>query len=111
MTQDDVAHRLLEFLDEHAFGPVLSARPEGYPAAQGEALRAAQTETRRERERFEPGASASQVYRTYHEELAAPGSAALHRRLRELALPALEDVRIDFEQMASDLGIGTSGSI
>jgi hypothetical protein len=30
---------------------------------------------------------------------------------RELDLPTLEDVRIDFEQMAGDLGVGTSGSL
>ncbi len=111
MTQRDVAHRLLQFLDEHAFGPVLSASPERFPQELQGKLHAAQEETRRERERFERGASATEIYRTYHEELGASGAADLHRRLRELDLPTLDDVRIDFEQMAGDLGVGTSGSL
>jgi len=111
MTQRDVAHRLFEFLDEHAFGPVLSASPERFPQERRTKLHAVQEATRRERERFERGASATEIYRTYHEELQAPGAADLHRRLRELDLPTLDDVRIDFEQMAGDLGVGTSGSL
>lgn len=111
MTQRDIAHRLFEYLDEHAFGPVLSASPERFPQELQEELRAAQGETRRERERFARGASPTEVYRTYHEELEAPGAADLHRRLRKLDLPTLDDVRIDFEQMAGDLGVGTSGSL
>jgi len=111
MTQRDVAHRLFEFLDEHAFAPVLSASPEHFPQERRSELRAAQAQTRRERERFERGASAAEIYRTYHAELAAPGAADLHRMLRELDLPTLDDVRIDFEQMAGDLGVGTSGSL
>lgn len=111
MTKHDVAHRLIDFLDEHAFGPVLAASPERFPQEKRVALRAAQVETRRERERFGRGASPEEIYRTYHEELAAPAAADLHRRLRELDLPTLEDVRIDFEQMAGDLGVGSSGSL
>lgn len=111
MTRRDVAHRLFEFLDQHAFNPVLSASLEGLPEARRTKLRAAQEEMRRERGRFERGASADDIYRTYHAELAAPGAADLHRRLRELDLPTLDDVRIDFEQMAGDLGVGTSGSL
>lgn len=106
-----MAHRLFEFLDEHAFQPVLSASPERYREAQRRALSTAQERTRQERARFERGASAQEIYRTYHDELADPGAAALHRELRELDLPTLEDVRVDFEQMASDLGVGTSGSL
>ena len=111
MTQRDAASRLFEFLDEHAFGPVLSASPEHLPRERRAKLRAAQEATWRERERFERGASADEIYRTYHEELEAPGAADLHRKLRELDLPTLDDVRIDFEQMAGDLGVGTSGSL
>ncbi len=111
VTQRDVAHRLFEFLDEREFGPVLAASPERYPEPRRGELRAAQEETRRERARFENRASAAEIYRTYHEELAAPEAAELHRRLRKLDLPTLEDVRIDFEQMAGDLGIGTSGAL
>jgi hypothetical protein len=111
MTRSDVAHRLFEFLDEHAFAPVLAANPERFPKARRMELRAAQVETRRERARFERGASAEEIYRTYHEELAAPGAADLKRRLRALDLPTLDDLRVDFEQMAGDLGVGTFGSL
>ena len=111
MTQRDVAHRLFEFLDEHAFRPVLAATPERLPEEQRAALRSVQAETRRERERFARGGTATEIYRAYHEELEAPGAADRHRRLRELDLPTLEDVRIDFEQMAGDLGVGAPGAL
>jgi hypothetical protein len=112
MTQRDVAHRLFDFLDQHAFAPVLNASAERYPEPRRAALlRSAQERVRRERERFERGASAGAIYRIYHEELAAPETVELHERLRQLDLPTLEDVRIDFEQMANDLGIGTAGAL
>jgi hypothetical protein len=110
MTQHDVAHRLFEFFDEHAFRPVLAVSPERYPPSRRDELWAVQEATRRERGRFESRRSAAEVYRAYHEELAAPDAAGLHRRLRALDLPTLEDVRIDFEHMAADLGIGASGA-
>ena len=111
MTKRDVAHRLIDFLDEHAFDPVLAASPERLPEGKRGELRAVQVEMRRERERFRRGASPDEIYQTYHEELEAPGATDLRRRLRELDLPTLDDVRVDFEQMAGDLGVGTSGSL
>jgi len=111
MTERDVAHRLIDFLDQHAFAPVLAATPERFSEEKRLTLRAVQNEIRRERERFGQEASAEAIYRMYHAELEAPGASDLHRRLRELDLPSLDDLRVDFEQMAGDLGIGTSGSL
>lgn len=111
MTERDVAHRLIDFLDEHAFGPVLAASPMRFPEEKRTELRAVQEQTRRERERFGDGASPEEIYRTYHAELEAPEARELHRRLRELDLPTLDDIRVDFEQMAGDLGVGTAGSL
>ena len=111
MTGSDVAHRLFDFLDQHAFKPVLSARPESYSEAQREILRSAQADAQRVRARLDAHTSAAELYRSFHEVLASADSRRLHARLHELGLPALDDVRIDFEQMASDLGIGTSGAL
>jgi len=111
MSERDVAHRLFDFLDQHAFRPVLHAQPEHYPEAQREQLRILQADTRARRQRFHAPVSASDLYRSYHEMLGSAAERDLHARLHALGLPALEDIRIDFEQMASDLGIGTSGAL
>ena len=110
MSERDVARRLFDYLDEHAFRPVLEAEAEHYPAAQREALALAQRETRREREQLLHAASAAVVYRAFHAQIASPEATARYARLRELDLPTLEDLRIDFEQMAADLGLGSVGT-
>lgn len=42
MTELDVRHRLVRFLDHRVFDPVLQARPDDYPPGQREALREVQ---------------------------------------------------------------------
>ena len=111
MTERHVAHRLLAYLDEHAFKPVLQADAEHYPPERRAPLERAQAEVRLERERMRRAGTPVRIYLAYHEELATPQAPARHRRLRELDLPTLEDLRVDFEQMANDLGIGTSGAL
>lgn len=109
MSEHDVARRLTAYLEQHLFAPVLGAA--AHSQEERRALHEAQELLRREHERLRRARHADEVYRLFHEALARPQIAALEPRLHALGLPALEDLRIDFEQMASDLGIGTSGAL
>lgn len=103
MTDTDVTHRLVSFLDEHVFDPVLRARAEDLPAGKRAALLEMQQAMRRERTRFHGYSSAAQVYREFHDDVNSQDERARQRTLHDLGLPTLADVRIDFEQMARDL--------
>ena len=109
MSERDVARRFFDYLDEHVFRPILESPPEHRPEHERELLAQLQRDTRQERERMLHAPSAAAVYQAYHAEIATPAAHQRYARLRELDLPTLEDVRIDFEQMAGDLGIGVGG--
>ncbi len=109
MSERDVARRLFDYLDEHVFRPILAAGAEHRPEHERELLVQLQRETRHERERILHAPSATAVYRAFHAEIATPEAHQRYARLRELDLPTLEDVRLDFEQMAVDLYIGAGG--
>jgi hypothetical protein len=105
MADEDVRRRFLSYLDEHAFEPVLKARPEDHPQDQRDRLTEMQEAIRSERDRFQRCGTAVEVYEMFEEELRSEPARKAHRELRELDLPTLEDVRLDFQQMAGELGI------
>jgi hypothetical protein len=105
MAEEDVLRRLLAFLDEKAFEPVIRADPAAWPQGERDALERVQGAIRLEQQRFHHYHSPQEVYRMFHDDLAAESARRVHRELRRLGLPSLEDLRIDFEQMAQDLGV------
>lgn len=109
MTDRDVRERLIGYLEEKVFHQVLTADPERAPAERREALREAQRLVRGERERLRSQRSAEALFDAFEAELASDRARQAYQRLRELDLPTLADVRLDFEQMAQDLGVGLSG--
>ncbi len=112
MSEHDVTARLIGYLEEHLFGPVLGAQRAGgpEPVDAQHLLAEAQQQLAPVRERLRRARSPAELYPLFHEALARPQIAALEPRLHALGLPALQDLRIDFEQMAQDLGAGNAGS-
>lgn len=105
MSKDSAKEKLVEFLDRKAFDPVLKARPERYPENQKPKLDHVQRATRAEKERFHQYGSAREVVDMFKDDLHSEPAKKVHRELHELGLPTLNDVRGEFENLASELGV------
>lgn len=102
---DDAKHKLVAYLEQHAFQPVLHAKPDSVPAAQREKLEDVQRRTRSEIERFRAYGSAAEVVTNFKRDLHSSKAREVHRHLSELGLPTLNDVREEFEALAGKLGV------
>lgn len=97
--------KLMDFLERHAFGPVLKARPTDFSEGQREKLDHVQRATRSEIERYHGYGSAQDVVTNFHRDLHSEPAKKVHRELASLGLPTLDDVRGGFEKLANDLGL------
>ena len=95
---------LVEFLDRRAFRPVLQADPANYPESKRERVRHVQRATEDERERYHHYDSARKVYEMYRDDLTSDAAKEVHRELQTLGLPTLDDVRDEFERLATQVG-------
>lgn len=102
---DGAKERLVNFLDEKAFQPVLGANPESYPEDKRNVLKDVQDATRAERDRFHDYGSAEEVYQMYKDDLNSEPAQDVHGKLRDLDLPTLNDVRSEFENLAQEVGV------
>jgi hypothetical protein len=105
MTKHDARSELITFLDHNAFDPVLRVRPDNAPQGKQDVLRHVQDATRSEKERFHHYGSAGEVVRMFKDDLRSAPAKKVHRQLRDLGLPTLDDVREEFEQLADRLGV------
>ncbi len=103
MTADEIRRQLLQFLDEHAFNPVLAASVER--ADRREALEDAQCRSMRLRRRYH------EAYRTPAEIRwrflldVRETSTKLDRELERLALPTLPSIERAFLALCDALGV------
>jgi uncharacterized protein (DUF2267 family) len=105
MTDEDARRKLVDFLDERAFQPVLRAKPDDFPKDKRDQLADVQRSTESEQERFRNYESAEKVVQMYRDDLSSEAAQKVHRQLRDLGLPTLNDVRDEFEQRARELGV------
>ena len=105
MASKDARRTLVQFLDEHAFDPVLHVSADCYPADKRSELETVQRATRREQDRFHDYDTAQEVYRMFHADLTSDAARKVHAQLEDLELPTIRHVRRDFEALANDLGI------
>jgi hypothetical protein len=105
MAESDAKRRLVHFLDEKAFRPVLRADPAKYPEYKRDKVKDAQRRTEDEIERFRNYGSANDVVVNFRRDLTSEPAKKVHRELHELGLPTLNDVREEFEMLAQELGV------
>lgn len=103
MTSDK--KQLFNFLDEKAFKPVLDANPDDYSGDKKRKLADVKDATRSERKRYENYGSADELYRMFHDDLDSEPAKKVHRELRDLGLPSLDDVKGAFDKKAKELGV------
>jgi hypothetical protein len=105
MARQDARERLLALLERKAFDPVLRADPNRFPAAKRDKLRDVQRRTETEVDRFRHYGSARDVVVNFKRDLHSEPAEKVHRELRDLGLPTIEDVREEFERLAAELGV------
>jgi hypothetical protein len=102
---DSTKHKLIEFLERRAFDPVLKAKPEHYPEPRRGKLVDVQRRARAEAERFHRYGSAREVVVNFLRDLDSEPGERLHRELKALGLPALNDIEDEFMKLADDLHV------
>ncbi len=107
MTNDRAREKLLDLVDGKAFDPVLKASPSTYSSERDkDRLRDVQDTTRNtQRSYHEKDKSAQAVYENFLDDLHSEAAKKVHRELRDLNLPTLDDNKDEFEQMANELGV------
>jgi hypothetical protein len=105
MTDRDAKQKLVRFLEERAFAPVLKAKPDGRSESDRKRLERVQRATRSEIERFRGYGSAKEVLVNFRRDLDSEPAKRVHAELGSLGLPTLDDIRDEFERRAADLGV------
>ena len=97
--------QLVNFLVGRAFEPVLKEKPDGRPDAEKKKLKHVQDATRKEIERFRHYGSAEEVVTNFRRDLDSEPAKKIHRELKSLGLPTINDIRDEFEDKARELGV------
>ncbi len=107
MSDKDAKGKLLELLDRKAFEPVLNASPDDYKSeSDKKELRDLQKTTRSTQQSYHEYGSAEKVREMFRDDLSSDAAQKVHRRLKDLGLPTLDDIKPEFEKLADDLGVG-----
>ena len=97
--------QLVDFVVARALEPVMRARPDGRSQVDRRKLQHVQDATRAEIERYRNYGSAEDVVVNFRRDLSSRAAEKVHRALRALDLPTIEDIRDALEAKAEDLGV------
>lgn len=107
MPGSDAREKLLDLLDRKAFDPVLKASPDDDNGEDRKRqLKDVQATTRNTRESYHTYGSAEKVREMFRDDLHSDAAEKVHRHLHDLDLPTLNDVELEFERLADQLGVG-----
>jgi hypothetical protein len=99
--------KLLQFLDEEAFDPILRASPDRYSGNARDKLAHVISATERTKQRYHHDyRSAEEVRDRFRDDLSAAAAQRVQRELARLGLPTLHDVEDEFEGLCRDSGVG-----
>ena len=104
---DSKKEQLVRFLEQHAFRPVLNAKPSGRSEPERKRLEHVQKATEAEIERFRNYGSAEEVVTNFRRDLDSAPAKRVHAELRSLGLPTIHDIRDEFEERAQKLGVSS----
>jgi hypothetical protein len=108
MPERDAREKLLALLDTKAFEPVLKASPDDYSSeAEKKKLQDLQQTTRSTQQSYhQKYKTAEKVQEMFRDDLHSEAAQKVHRELRDLGLPTLNDIQDEFEKLADELGVG-----
>lgn len=99
--------KLVQFLDEQAFDPILRASPDRYAGNDRDKLEHVKEATERTKQRYHHDyTSAEEVRDRFRDDLSSSAAQRVQRELERLGLPTLDDVEDEFEDLCQDLGVG-----
>lgn len=103
---NDARKKLLDLLDKKAFDPVLQASPDDYKGDDKQKLKDLQKTTQSTKESYHEYGSAEKVREMFRDDLSSDAAQKVHKQLRDLGLPTLQDVKPEFEKLADEVGVG-----
>ena len=92
--------KLLSFLDQQVFDPILKASPDRYRGADRKKLKDVQDRTRSEKDRFHHYGSAREIVENYKSDLSSSTGKRVNKELEKLKLPTLPSVEGEFMKAA-----------
>jgi hypothetical protein len=98
--------KLVHFLDQRAFAPVLKAKAERYSDNDKRKLEDVQQRTRTEMDRFHHYGSAEDVVVNFKRDLDSEPAKKVHRELESLGLPTIVVIKDEFLKLARELHVG-----
>ena len=104
---NDARKKLLDLLDKKAFDPVLKASPDDYKGEDQKKLKDLQKTTRSTQKSYHEYGSAEKVREMFRDDLSSDAAEDVHKQLRDLGLPTLNDVKPEFEKLADEVGVGS----
>lgn len=105
MTLVDERQRVLEFLEQQLFGPVLDQKPDDYPPFRRDEVEEVRGIVRRERQAISNRPSANDVVLAFREAARRSAETGLEARLRGLDFPTFGELRDELEKLAAELGV------
>jgi hypothetical protein len=99
--------KLVQFLDQKAFDPILRASPDRYSGSDKDRLEHVKDATERTRQRYHNDyTSAAEVCARFRDDLSSSSAQRVQRELEQLGLPTLQDIADEFETLCRDVGVG-----
>jgi hypothetical protein len=106
MANQDAREKLLDFLDENVFGPVIETEEDDFAGKEKEKFRLVKEATIREKERYyNDYPTAEDIKRNFEQDVTSGAARSINEDLDELGLPKLEDYREEFTELTEELGI------
>ena len=104
---NDARQQLLDYLDKHAFDPVLKASLGDYQTEdKKKELRDVQGTTQSTKHRYHTSyTSAAGVYHNYQDDLSSDAAQSVDHELNDLGLPTLRSIKPGFEALVHKLGV------
>lgn len=104
---NDARKQLLDLIDNKAFDPVLNASPDNYDSDEKKRkLKDVQKTTKSTKQSYHDYGSAEKVLQMFEDDLNSDAAQDVHRELRDLGLPTVNDIKPEVEQLADKLGVG-----
>jgi hypothetical protein len=102
----DERQKLLAFLNDRFFVPVLRTSFENYPECEQHALVHVQTTARAEQERYKTYKDAEEVREHYMRDVHSRNCDTVNSALKRLKLPRLMDIKDEFLTLCKELEVG-----
>jgi len=106
MSDKDKRERLVRFLDEKAFDPILKKSPEEYSGEKRSKFEDVRRSTESEKKRFHDDyKTTTEVKNNYLSDLSSRTGEKKTSELKELGLPALPQLKDDFLKLCKELEV------